>query len=397
NMVRTYKRKTDRGNTPLQTFKLASHDVSTGKSSIREAAQTCAINFMTLFRCIKKERTQNGCQQIQMGYAKPRQIFFRHPRTVYEKYKFECDDIWNIDNTGVTTVQQPTKVLAIRGSKQVGSLTSGERGSLVTMMFAVNACGNSIPPLFIFPRKNFKDHFIIDGPPGCIGAANPSGWVTKQEFLRFMEHFVNHTRCSKERPVLVVLDNHISHLSIAVLNFCKVNGVVLLSFPPHTSHKLQPLDLAVYGLFKRFINAASDGWMKSNPGKAMTVYNLPSLAKVALTSAENILSGFQSSGIWPFNKDIFSEDDFLPISVTGRPLTSQAENILSGENASTLDDIREPAPSTSTASSSGDNEENDIRMVKENRETAIHKTPEELHPYPKAGERKNSNNRRKPF
>jgi hypothetical protein len=38
------------------------------------------------------------------------------------------------------------------------------------------------------------------------------------------------------------------------LDFCKKNGIVLLSFPPHCTHKLQPLDRAVFGPFKKMIN-----------------------------------------------------------------------------------------------------------------------------------------------
>ena len=115
---------------------------------------------------------------------------------IRDRYGFRCQ-VWNLDETGVTTVQRPCKIIAEKGVKQIGSATSTERGNLVTVIHAVNAAGNSIPPLLIFPRKYFKEHFITDGPPGCIGAANPSGWVTSEEFLIFIKHFVSHTRCTK--------------------------------------------------------------------------------------------------------------------------------------------------------------------------------------------------------
>ncbi|XP_051558197.1 uncharacterized protein LOC127443547 [Myxocyprinus asiaticus] len=41
--------------------------------------------------------------------------------------------------------------------------------------------------------------------------------------------------------------------------------------------KLQPLDRSVYGPFKKLINTASDAWMRMNPGKTMTIYDIPSL------------------------------------------------------------------------------------------------------------------------
>ncbi|KAF2892186.1 hypothetical protein ILUMI_13987 [Ignelater luminosus] len=55
--------------------------------------------------------------------------------------------------------------------------------------------------------------------------------------------------------------------------------------------------------------------MKSNAGKTMAMYNIPTLLKTVLTNASasrNIIGGFQSTGIWTSNKDIFSKKDFIP-------------------------------------------------------------------------------------
>ena len=62
--------------------------------------------------------------------------------------------IWNLDETGVTTVQKPVNILATKGVKQVGSVVSQERGTLVTVCCAINAIGNHMPPYFVFPRVN---------------------------------------------------------------------------------------------------------------------------------------------------------------------------------------------------------------------------------------------------
>ena len=80
-----------------------------------------------------------------------------------DRYKFTARDIWNVDETGVTTVQKPCNIVATKGVKQVGALTSGEGGTLVSICAAVNAQGRSLPPMFIFPRKNYKPYFVRDG------------------------------------------------------------------------------------------------------------------------------------------------------------------------------------------------------------------------------------------
>ncbi|CAH1979615.1 unnamed protein product [Acanthoscelides obtectus] len=171
--------------------------------------------------------------------------FFKNLKTVLHRLQIGPQDIYNMDETGVTTVQKPDRIVARRGFKQVGRITSQERGTLVTLAIAVNAIGNSIPPYFIFPRVNFREHMLSGAPPGSAGAANQSGWMKKEHFLHWCQHFVKHTGCSKERPVLLLLDNHDSHLSIDSLDYLKENGVTVLSFPPHCSHKLQPLDRSV--------------------------------------------------------------------------------------------------------------------------------------------------------
>jgi len=104
----------------------------------------------------------------------------------------------------------------------------------------------------------FHDHFIRDGLVGSIGVAHPSGWMTENNFVVFIQHFIRHVKPTHERPVLLLLDNHSSHLSVEAIDICKQNGVVLLSFPPYCSHKLQPIDRSVYGPFKKYVNSACD-------------------------------------------------------------------------------------------------------------------------------------------
>ena len=65
----------------------------------------------------------------------------------------------------------------------------------VTVAVAVNAAGNSIPPFIVFPRVKFQEHFIRDGPVGCGGDSNPSGWMTEKNVYNYAKHFVSHILC----------------------------------------------------------------------------------------------------------------------------------------------------------------------------------------------------------
>ncbi|GFR98154.1 tigger transposable element-derived protein 6-like protein [Elysia marginata] len=56
----------------------------------------------------------------------------------------------------------------------------------------------------------------------------------------------------QQSPILLLLDNHVSHLYIPAIDLCKENHITLLSLPPCTSHKLQPLDRVVSGPLKTY-------------------------------------------------------------------------------------------------------------------------------------------------
>jgi len=145
-----------------------------------------------------------------------------------------------------------------------------------------------------------------------------------------LKHIQKFTRCSKESPILLLCDNHESHVSLEAVNYSRDNGIVYLSFPPHTTHRLQPLDVGVFGPFKAKLKVAFNDWHVSNPGKTLNIYNIPKLAKIAYFesfTAKNITSSFEKTGIWPFNKLVFSDNDFAPVQVyQSDPTTESNDN-----------------------------------------------------------------------
>lgn len=342
--------------------------------------------------------------------------FYDNLQSVLEKYKLGPEAIWNIDETGVTTVHRPSKVIAEKGTKQVGQTTSQERGTLVTVCNGINAIGNYIPPFMIFPRVKVREFMYIGAPPGSVGVGHPkhSGWMTHENFKEFFEHFVKHTKCSVDNKVLLLMDNCESHISLDIINLARQNGVVLLTFPPHTSHRLQPLDVSVYSSFKGACDRASQQWMLNNPGTPMTIYNIGEIVGAAFPTSftpKNILSGFKATGIYPFNRDNFSEGDFLPAYVTDRPnpvLTPSTTIIEPTQEL--IPCIPEGVPADPLPSTSREDSEL-IQLVQDsskeisNGNTSLLTprninlggkekriiTPEQIAPYPKAGPRKKNN------
>ncbi|XP_036364214.1 uncharacterized protein LOC118765797 [Octopus sinensis] len=74
-------------------------------------------------------------------------MFFNQLAEVMLRYKFDPFSIYNMDETGITTVQRPNRIISRKGTKQVGKMPRAER---VTLACCVNAAGNSIPPFFCF-------------------------------------------------------------------------------------------------------------------------------------------------------------------------------------------------------------------------------------------------------
>lgn len=303
-------------------------------------------------------------------------LFFNNYKEILKRYNFGPEKIYNVDETGNSTVHKPSKVLAPKNIRQLGSLTSGERGVNVTMISCINAVGNSVPPMMIFPRKFFKEHMLNGGPNGCVGGANPSGWSNEVLFNIFLDHFIKHTKPNISDPILLIMDNHESHISVQIIQKARENGIILLTLHPHTSHKMQPLDTGVFGPFKKYYNQAIEEFMLTRPGKPVTIYDMAKLIGKAYEKAftiQNIKSGFKVSGIWPVNSDIFNEIDFLQSYVTDRPQEMTGEQ-LQIEIASN--------PPTSNQSTSQEMNSSIISL-------------ETMFPFPKAEKRKPINRGRK--
>ncbi len=162
----------------------------------------------------------------------------------------------------------------------------------MTVVCAVNVAGNATPPMFIFPRVKFKDCFMT-----AKGTSTRTGWMNEDTWAEFLDHLIQHTNCTPDRPMLLILDNLKAHISLKAVEIAKSNGIVLLTLPPHTSHRMQPLDVTVFGPFKTQYSRALDGWMRSNPGKTVSIYQIAGLVNEAFMSAV-ITSGFRSS--WDF-------------------------------------------------------------------------------------------------
>jgi len=249
--------------------------------------------------------------------------FFDLLEGLYNKYNFAPNDIYNVDETGITTVpNKPSKVLALKGKKQVGSLTSAERGVLITAEICMSASGNFMPTMFVFPRKRENPILMDDAPPGSFAQYHPSGWMQSEIFIFWFKKFIEFSKPSAEKPVLLILDGHATHTkSIELINIARANHVILLCLPPHCSHRMQPLDVTFMGPLSTYYQQEVRQWLAMHPGRAVTIHQVAKLYGKAYTRAavmQTAINGFRSTGIYPLNRYIFPEHLFVPSETTDR-------------------------------------------------------------------------------
>lgn len=99
--------------------------------------------------------------------------------------------------------------------------------------------------------------------------------------------------------------------------------LVILSFPPQCTYRLQPLDVSFFAPFDAYYNQEITEQLKSNSGRTVGLYQISKIlytAYLKAASVGNSISGFKVCGIRPFNPDIFQEHLYGPSSTTDRDI-----------------------------------------------------------------------------
>lgn len=154
-------------------------------SKKQKAGQEWLEGFLKRNKDISLRKPEATSSVRTQAFNRPQvQKFFQLYEKLLESVDFRPHRIYNADESGLSTVQKPQKILATTGRKQVGVITSAERGTNTTVVCCVNAVGTFVPPMMIFPRKNMKNELVDGAPTGTLGVALQSGWMTTEIFLK---------------------------------------------------------------------------------------------------------------------------------------------------------------------------------------------------------------------
>lgn len=216
--------------------------------------------------------------------------------------------------------------------------------------------------------------------------------MTHELFVDVLKHIQSNTSSSKQNPILLLLDNHDSHISIDAIEYARAYGISCLSFPPHTSHKLQPLDVSAYGPFKAKLKVAFNSWHTNNIGKPITMRQIAELSNTPFQQAftlTNITSGFAKPGIQPFNRLAFADEDFAASIAVQASATTIVQNVCSVEGNTSaplmeiLSGLLIPQP-TMEIEISDDTASELIPLTPNNTMSPIFVSPDTIRPLPAA-------------
>ena len=76
--------------------------------------------------------------------------------------------------------------------------------------------GATISPAFVLLWATVPDCLLDSAPPGSLGLAHKTEWVTGENFYKVVTYFVKHMSPSPQNPILLLMDNHESHVTVAM-------------------------------------------------------------------------------------------------------------------------------------------------------------------------------------
>lgn len=212
--------------------------------------------------------------------------------------------------------QEPARVVCRKGAKQIPGRTSNSRESC-TVIVAGNAAGQAMPPLIIMKGKTERSLMGVnvgEGPTGAKYTYQANAWTEDVLGIEWFQQIFL-TQCGPARPQLLILHGHSSHESLGLLEMAKKEQTATMCLPAHTTAYLNPLDRTVFGPLKTRYSQIVSTFLSASKLNLVTKWSWPALFKQAYCegiTASNLISGFESCGIVPWNPLRVPEAAFGP-------------------------------------------------------------------------------------
>jgi len=200
--------------------------------------------------------------------------------------------------------------------KLIGSGQDGNR-EWITLLATICMDGSFLPPALIYPAEtgNLQDVWLKDFHPESeesFFASSSSGWTSDDLALRCVERiFDPYTKQKAQRGReyrLLILDGHNSHINIQFLTWCEKHRIMVAIYPPHSTHRLQPLDVGIFSPLSNYYSQGLDFWIyRVQANIKFTKVDFWGIFYPAFQKAfreTTILQAWRQTGLQPWNPDI---------------------------------------------------------------------------------------------
>jgi hypothetical protein len=193
------------------------------------------------------------------------------------------------------------------------SLHDGNR-EWVTLLACICADGTALPPGIIYAAagRAVQQSWVSEIDPkkhSVHFTTSPIGWTNNDLGLTWLEQVFDQYSKPKARRRwrLLIIDGHGSHVTKDFITYCDNNKILLIIFPPHATHTLQPLDVVCFkplaqnytkGLDAR--TQKTQGWV---PVKKAEFFPLFWDAWVKTFAKKLVLKAFEATGLFPQDAD----------------------------------------------------------------------------------------------
>ena len=268
--------------------------------------QTWWINFRERHHHRLTARTPDIIDRGRASCAKRGAIeeYFRLLTTTLEEHglREKPRQIYNCDETGFQLDSARRQVIVPRGTKHAYRQAQGTRDH-ITVLACLNAAGEDIPPFVIYKGGYPGGSYNRVGVPDALYGKSPAGYIDSELFRKwFVGHFLKFT--AQERPLLLVLDGHRSHLDPELVRAAQREGVILLCLRPHTSHILQPLNVSFFGPLKADFSAVAGDLSTVSHSFLVSKKEFSRVLRDSYQRVKDrrmVVAGFRRCGLYPLD------------------------------------------------------------------------------------------------
>jgi hypothetical protein len=276
--------------------------------------------------------------------------YFSTLRQKIDQYSIQPHNCYNMDEKGflIGHLQKVKRVFPRALMRQQKLLGAGQDSSKewITLIATICADGSSLAPALIYKAVSgdLQDSWLRDYDPQehpCWFASSPNGWTSNELALSWLQSLFDKQTAGKAGRDwrLLILDGHGSHCTLSFLERCRNHKILVAVFPPHSTHRLQPLDVSLFGPLATHYSQELDAHSRLSQSIASVTKrdffkNFYAAFEKAFTEA-NVKSGWRRTGIEPFDSNqvlkIFDEQR------GDHPEASQVELVPSRHSSSCLD------------------------------------------------------------